>query len=104
MQPRPRTKYLYCAICKSNYEEYLGHVNTKKHIQNYQKCKYTRYLTSLELALNTGTFKKEREREVQKKQEQKVRKRYRKKSNKDGSIEITKQNTGLESDETSSES
>lgn len=62
MESRPRSKYMFCAVCKEHYQDYLGHISCRRHQRNYHSNKFTLDIVSLELTLNTGLFKEQKQR------------------------------------------
>lgn len=45
--PKPSHKHKYCSICKSNYEDYLDHIQSSSHKKSISKSKYTKHVLDL---------------------------------------------------------
>jgi hypothetical protein len=63
MEPRPRNKHLYCGVCKESFGEYLAHVKSQNHQDKSKRAPFAQHINTLELQMNIGNSKKERERE-----------------------------------------
>lgn len=46
--PKPKTRYLYCNVCRMGYQDYLEHISTQTHKNNLNKSKITSYIRDLE--------------------------------------------------------
>jgi len=38
--PKPNKRHRYCGVCKTNYEEYLEHINAPDHRRKFAQNEY----------------------------------------------------------------